>query len=146
MQAAKILSVLAFAAIAATPALAQSGAARPGTEAALQCLLELGPKGCQEVFAAQARPASDRWVWPNQRRDFDRGALLSSSFWGKASADNVFDQRVMTALTADEFDIFDVKFAHQEWTFYIAPPDADGKIRHVAVRIGAPHDLIQLHA
>jgi len=141
---AKIFSAIAITALGIAPAMAQGGTARPGTEEALRCLLELGPKGCEQVFTAQARRTSDRLVWPNQARDFERGPLLSSSFWGRASANNVFDQRVMSGQMADEFDIFDVKFAHQEFTFYVAPPDADGKIRHLSVDLGAPHDITQL--
>jgi hypothetical protein len=45
---------------------------------------------------------------------------------------------------ADEMDIFDVKFAHLEWTFYIAPADADGKIHYLAIRLYPPHDLNQI--
>jgi hypothetical protein len=45
---------------------------------------------------------------------------------------------------ADEMDIYDAKFAHHEYTFYIAPAGADGKIHALAVRYYAPHSLDQL--
>jgi hypothetical protein len=40
-------------------------------------------------------------------------------------------------------DIFDVKFAHVEYTFYISPADADGKIRALAIPLYGPHDPLQ---
>ena len=43
-----------------------------------------------------------------------------------------------------EMDIFDVKFAHVEYSIYVSPADADGKIRALAIRLYAPHDLLQL--
>ena len=139
-----LFAVAAIAAGFSVPASA-AGSARPGTEEALQCLLQKGPAGCQQVFAAQATLPGQFWVRPNARRDFNNGPLASADFWGAAARDNPIDQRVMQGQKQDEFDIYDVKFAHQELTFYIAPPDEDGKIRHVAILNGPPHDLNQLH-
>jgi hypothetical protein len=144
----KILLALAVGAIAVcfSPlAFAQSGAApRTGTDAALQCLLRQGPKGCQQMFVGKAMLASQPWVWENPRRDFNRGPLEESKYWGQASSTNVFDERVLHQQMTDDMDIFDVKFAHLEWSFYIAPADADGKIHYLAIRLYAPHDLNQL--
>jgi hypothetical protein len=39
-------------------------------------------------------------------------------------------------------EVYAVKFAHQELTFFIAPPDADGKIRHMRLFNGAPDDMV----
>jgi hypothetical protein len=143
-----LLATLAVAAIAVcfSPlAFAQSEAGpRSGTAAALQCLLRQGPKGCEQVFVGKAMLAARPWVWANPSRDFNRGPLESSKYWGQASSTNVFDERVLHLQMTDEMDIFDVKFAHQEWTIYIAPTDADGKIRYLAIRFYPPHDLNQL--
>ncbi len=127
------------------PAFAQSQAGpRSGTNAALQCLLRQGPKGCEQMFVGQAMVAAQPWVWENVGRDFNRGALEVGKHWGQASANNVFDERVLRRQTTNEMDIFDVKFAHLEWTIYIAPADADGKIHDLAIRLYPPHDLNQL--
>src|ERR1700690_1385876 len=91
----KILLALAVGAIAVcfSPlAFAQSGP-RTGTDAALQCLLRQGPKGCEQMFVGKAMLASQPWVWENPGRDFNRGPLEESKYWGQASSTNVFDER-----------------------------------------------------
>jgi hypothetical protein len=70
--------------------------------------------------------------------------LVSSSYWGRASDSNRFDARILTNQPTKEMDIFDVKFTHVEYTFYISPPDADGKIKALAMPLYAPHDPLQL--
>lgn len=117
---------------------------RPGTVEAMRCLIRQGPPGCNEVFQGRARTASMPWVFPNPDRDFKRGALVSSAFWGRASDSNRFDARVLTNQPTEEMDIFDVRFAHVEYTFYISPADADGKIRALAILLYPPHDPLQL--
>jgi len=84
------------------------------------------------------------WVFANPDRDFKRGRLISSSYFGRASDTNRFDARVLTGQPTKELDIFDIKFAHVEYTFYISPADADGKIRALAILLYAPHDPLQL--
>jgi hypothetical protein len=83
-------------------------------------------------------------VFANPNRDFKRGALVSSNFWGRASDSNIYDASVMTGLPAKEMDIFDVRFDHIKYTFYISPADAEGKIRAVGIRLFEPHDPLQL--
>ncbi len=141
-----LLAILAAGAVCFSPsAFAQSEASpRSGTDAALQCLLRQGPKGCEEMFVGKAMLAARPWVWENVNRDFNRGPLDDSKYFGQASANNVFDEKVLHAQITDEMDIFDVKFAHLEWTIYIAPADADGKIHYLAIRLYPPHDLNQL--
>jgi hypothetical protein len=124
-------------------AFAQTGP-RSGTEAALQCLLRQGPKGCEKMFVGKAMLAAQPWVWENPGRDFNRGPLEGSKYWGQASSANVFDEKVLLRQAADEMDIFDVKFSHLEWTIYIAPASADGKIHYLAIWLYPPHDLNQL--
>ncbi len=117
---------------------------RPGTVEAMRCLVRQGPQGCEKIFVARAWPAARPWVLQDVDRDFKRGPLVANDFWGRASKTNLFDQKVLINQTTDEMDIFDIKFAHTEYTFYIAPPDADGKIRGLAIRLYPPHDLLQL--
>ena len=125
------------------PAQTQA-APRPGTAEAFQCLLRQGPKGCSRMFVGSANRAAQPWVWENLRRDFENGELESSGYWGQASPSNIFDSAIMIHQPATEMDIYDAKFAHHEYTFYIAPADADGKIHALAVRFYAPHSLDQL--
>jgi hypothetical protein len=102
------------------PAQTQA-APRPGTAEAFQCLLRQGPKGCERMFVGSANSAAQPWVWENVQRDFELGALESSGYWGAASKSNIFDSAIMVHQPADEMDIYDAKFAHHEYTFYIAP-------------------------
>jgi len=129
-------SSLAFAQSQSSP--------RSGTDAALQCLLRQGPQGCEKMFVGKAMLAAQPWVWQNPSRDFNRGPLEFSKYWGQASSANVFDEKVLLRQATDEMDIFDVKFAHLEWSIYIAPAGADGKIHYLAIKLYAPHDLNQL--
>jgi hypothetical protein len=141
----KIFAVTIAAALAASfssPALAQGP--RAGTETALQCLLRQGPPGCQDMFVGKATLAARPWVYASPNRDFKRGPLQSSQFFGRATHDNVFDERILHRQVTDEMDIYDVKFSHEEWSVYIAPADADGKIRYLAVEFYAPHDTNQI--
>lgn len=117
---------------------------RPGTVEAMRCLVRQGSAGCEKVFQGSARVVAMPWVFENPDRDFKRGHLVSSSYWGRASDSNIFDARVLINQPTTEMDIFDVKFAHIEYSFYISPADADGKISALAIRLYAPHDVLQL--
>ena len=129
--------------VAAGPSLPMPGP-RPGTVEAMQCLVRQGSAGCKEMFQGSARKTAMPWIFENPDRDFKRGPLLSSSYWGRASDSNRFDARILIHQPTKEMDIFDVKFAHVEYTFYISPADADGKIRALAMPLYAPHDPLQL--
>jgi hypothetical protein len=146
LLSAPLAALAAAAAICFSPlAFAQGGAGpRPGTEAGLRCLLRQVPQSCEQMFVGNATVAARPWVWPNLKRDFNRGPLQDSKYFGRASAENIFDQKILIREATDEMDIFDVKFAHAEWSFYIGPADADGKIRYLAIRPYAPHDLRQI--
>ena len=117
---------------------------RPGTVEATRCLVRQGPAGCEKMFQGGARKVAMPWVFPNLNRDFKRGALVSSNFWGRASDSNIYDARAMINLPTKEMDIFDVRFDHIKYTFYISPADAEGKIRAVGIRLFEPHDPLQL--
>lgn len=130
------LSPEAFAQMGGTP--------RPGTLQAMQCLTRQAPEGCEKMFVGRAWVAARPWVYQNPNRDFSRGPLVSASYWGRAQKDNAFDARILINQPTTEMDLYDVKFAHIEYTFYIAPAGSDGKINAVAIRLYAPHDLLQI--
>ena len=134
---------LPYASLMADPSPATSGP-RPGTVAAMQCLVRQGPNGCEKVFVGAAWVVARHWVFQDPDRDFKRGPLVFSNYWGRASESNIFDVKILVKQPTTEMDIFDVKFAHVEHTFYISPADADGKIRAVAILLYAPHDLLQV--
>lgn len=98
------------------------------------------------MFVGRAWQAARPLVFENARRDFNRGPLVASDFWGRASESNAFDARILIDQPTREMDIYDVKFAHFEYSYYIAPPNADGKINALAIRLYAPHDLLQIHS
>ena len=138
--AASLLSTFAVA----DPSPAASGGPRPGTVEAMRCLVRQGPAECKTMFQGSARKVAMHWIFPDPDRDFKRGPLLSSNYWGRASDSDRFDARILTSQPTKEMDIFDVKFAHVEYTFYISPADADGKITALAIPLYAPHDPLQL--
>lgn len=117
---------------------------RPGTAEAMQCLAGQGPKGCDRMFVGAAGWTARQLVFASAERTFLRGPLISSTYLGQASDSNMFDVRALRGKPIRETAILDVKFAHQECTFYISPPDADGKIRTLVTMLHAPHDLAQI--
>ena len=118
---------------------------RPGTVEAMRCLVRQDTsEPCKTMFQGGARKVAMPWLFENPDRDFKRGTLISAGYWGRASDSNRFDNRILTNLPTKEMDIFDVKFAHVEYTFYISPADADGKIKALAIPLYAPHDPLQL--
>ena len=62
--------------------------------------------------------------------------MVSSDYVGPQSA-NAYTTKFLNGRTAD---VYDVKFRHQEKTFYLVPPGPDGKVRYMHVRNGAPND------
>ena len=123
-----MLSPLAMA----EPEPAASGP-RPGTVEAMQCLTRQGPAKCERVFQGQAQFAAKDWVFPDQDRDFKRGALLSSTFRRPATNSNGCDAMTLGRLPTKEMDIFDIKFTHAGYRVYVSVPDADGKIPALAI-------------
>ena len=138
MKALAALSV-AIAAIALPSALsAQTRVikAHGGTAPALLCLLDANRKGCRIEFVGSASLPARSWLWWSlPDRDFKLGALESAEYVGSQS--NAYTTKFVGARTAD---VYHVKFRHQEKTFYIAPPDPDGKIHYMLIRGGAPDD------
>ena len=145
------LSLIAFlAGSLSCPAMAADPPAGPGPRAgtveAMQCLTRQGSKGCERLFVGGAWMPAKSWVFHDPERDFKRGALVSATFWGRASESNWFDNKAMIGTPVREMDIFDVRFAHTRYTFYISPADADGKIRAVKIWLYPPHDPLQIHS
>jgi nucleoid-associated protein YgaU len=128
--AAALVFALAVPAAAQSPSL--SADPRPGTAEAVRCLNRLGPKGCETMFVGQARAMARFWVFANPTRDAGRGAFVSTSYWGRATDSNWMNAKVMSTLPTKDMDIFHVNFTRAEYTFYVAAPDADGKINALA--------------
>jgi hypothetical protein len=118
---------------------------RPGTVEAMRCLVRQDTSDpCKSMFQGSARKAAMPWLFTDSNRDFKRGALVSSSYFGRATDSNRFDAKILTNQPTREMDIFDVKFTHVEYTLYISPADGDGKIRALAIPLYGPHDPLQL--
>jgi hypothetical protein len=106
------------------------------TAAALQCLLEHRHDDCSPEFDGNARRTAAYWQYWNINKDFDLGKLKSSDYAGTQSA-NAYTTKFLNGRTAD---VYDVKFRHQEKTFYIVPPGPNGKIQYLWIRGGGPDD------
>jgi hypothetical protein len=138
MKARTALS-LAVAVIGLSPAAsAQTRARAPHAEtaSALKCLLDHVHDRCDHEFVGSARRPAQFWLWWTPTKDMEFGRLLSSEYAGTESQ-NAYTTRFLEGRTAD---VYDVKFAHGEQTFYIVPPDPDGNIHYLRIRGGAPDD------
>ena len=88
----------------------------------------------QKQFYCPCDAKIDPWfVWTVQD-DFHFGPLLSWQYAGTESA-NAYTTKFVTGEMAD---VYDVKFARQELTFYVVPPGQGGNARYLFVRNGAP--------
>ena len=139
----RLLTVTIFA-LMALPAFAEPGP-RPGTAEALQCLIGVREEAskCLKLFRGRAQSAAAPWVFHNEEQ-LKRDQLMSATYWGRANRSNIFDVKVLRNWPVQEMDIYDVKFPDREYTFYIAPADADGRIRALAIGLYGPRDLAKL--
>jgi len=112
-------------------------ASHTATDSALRCLLNNGQNGCRSIFVGSASRAAQPWVWQNPNRDFELGALVSSGYVRTETGDNVYVAKLLSGRTTD---LYEVKFKHDEKTFYIAHPGTDGKIHELLIRGGGPDD------
>ena len=138
MKARAVFGVAA-AAIGLSPAASAQTrvlTAHAETMPALQCLLDHRHNECSQNFAGSATLTASFWLWWTPDKDFELGNLISSEYAGTQSA-NAYTTKHLNGRTAD---VYDVKFRHQEKTFYIVPPDPDGKVHYLLVRSGAPND------
>jgi len=123
----------------ASAASAQTRVKGPHAEtgAVLICLLQHQHDECGGRFSGSARSLAQNWLFWGPDKDFKLGALVSADFVG-TQAVNAYLTRFLNGRAAD---VYDVKFKHQEMTFYIVPPDADGKVEFMRIRGGAPDDI-----
>jgi hypothetical protein len=128
------LAVLALP--TAAPAQTRVHTAHAETASALGCLLEHRQRDCRHGFVGSATRPASFWLRQNPNRDFDLGSLVSSEYAG-TQAVNAYLTKFLGGRKAD---VYDVKFRHQEKTFYIVPPGPDGNIRYMQVRGGGPND------
>ena len=146
----RILMLALTTSMLSSPAMAEPSPAalgpRPGTVEAVQCLASVRQDlaECMKMFRGISQRTATPWVFVDANQKFKRGPLLSSIYWGRASDSNMFDVKAMMGKPTREMDIFDVKFAHVEYTFYVSPADADGKIRALTILPYAPHDPLQV--
>jgi hypothetical protein len=138
MKALVALSVGIAVIVLSPVALAQTRVitAHAETASALGCLLEHRHKECGQSFVGNATRVAQPWLWWNPNLSFELGALVSSEYAGTQSA-NAYITKYLNGRTAD---VYDVKFRHQEQTFYIVPPGPDGNIHYMLIRQGAPND------
>src|ERR1700761_6666410 len=103
-------------ALGAIPSFAQADAPQhPGTEAGLQCLLRTAPRDCGQTFVAEASIPARFWTTPNSKRDFELGPVVSTRYAGADPGAQAIAVPRMPG-QASPFDIYDVKYAHQDVT------------------------------
>lgn len=131
----KLLLTIGFSASLLSASVMAAQPPRPGTAEAVQCLVGQGPSGCLAMFQkGRSQTAAMRYVGENPQRAFETGRVLSITYWGR-------DTKSL-ARPGEEGDVFDVKFAHREFTFYI--DGAHGKIRSWAFGMNPPSDARQV--
>jgi hypothetical protein len=91
----------------------------PESRTALKCVIGLAPPPCQTLFAAAAA------------RIFIEGTIYQIDF----------ETIKFAGTSSSGDDVWDVKSPQGEFTYVIAPPDQDGKIRHLAILEGPPNNL-----
>jgi hypothetical protein len=140
-----VLAVMIATAAMADEPPAASGP-RSGTVEAMQCLVGIrqDTSECMKMFVGSAQKVAPPWVFVSADQRFQRGRLVSSTYWGRASPSNMYDAKAMMTLPTKEMDIFAVKYAHTEYTFYISPADAEGKINALTTLLYGPHDPFQI--
>jgi hypothetical protein len=134
----RILSVAFCALTLSAPALAQTRVMteHDQTASALKCLLDHNTTDCKIDFVGSATRPAQYWLWWNANKNFGLGPLVSSEYAGTQAV----NRYLMKVLAGRPADVYDVKFRHQEMTFYIARDSTDGKIHYIHTRSGAPDD------
>ena len=136
MKALAALSVAVAVIGLSSPASAQTRVMteHAQTASALGCLLD--HRQCRQAFARVASLAEAPKLSRNPDWGFGLGPVVSWEYAG-TQAVNAYTTKFLNGRTAD---VYDVKFRHQEKTFYLVPPGPDGKIRYMHVRNGGPDD------
>ena len=138
MKALAALSIALAAALLPCALSAQTRIikAHGETAPALLCMLDHTGDACKVDFAGSAQLAARPWLRWSPNRDFTLGDLVSAEYIG-TQPQNAYTTRELAARTAD---VYYVKYKHQDFTFYIVPPGADGKILYMLIRSGTPAD------
>jgi hypothetical protein len=84
----------------------------------------------------RAQTTAIRWISLSPEWEFDRGPFVSSTYWGRDTKPGIRPDQ--------QGDVFDVKFAHKEYTFFVLSADANGKIRSWSFGMNPPSDQRQL--
>lgn len=136
----KTLATVALAAVLLSPAPASAQSVvfqdHAQTATAMLCLLEHVGDRCKYNFGGGARLAARPWLYWSPNRQFDLGTLVSATYAGT----QLQNAHTTKALSANAADVYYVKYRHQDLTFYIVPPDANGDILYMLVRSGTPAD------
>ena len=106
------------------------------TATAMLCLLEHAGERCKYNFGGNARQAARPFLYWSPNRQFDFGTLVSATYAGT----QLQTAHTTNALSGNAADVYYVKYRHQDMTFYIVPPDAEGNILYMLVRSGTPTD------
>jgi len=138
MKTFAVLGVAAALIPLSSAVSAQARVAGPHAEtaAAMVCLLRHQREECKGRFAGSSRPLAETWLTWGPNQDFRFGPLVSSDYVG-TEAVNSYLTKFLSGRAAD---VYDVKFGHEEMTFYIVPPGPDGKVQHMRIRAGSPND------
>ena len=103
---------------------------------ALACLIEHRRQECSARFVGSASRAAQFWLWWNSSKEMEIGAPLTADYAG-TQPPNAYTIKYLDGRKAD---VYDVKFRHHEFTFYIAKPEPDSKVRYMLIRDGGPDD------
>jgi hypothetical protein len=136
MKALAALSVAALLLPLAASAQSRIIKAHGETAPALLCLLDHAGDRCKVSFSGDARRTAQSWLFWSPNRDFALGDLISAEY-SHTQPQNAYTARPLFGRTAD---VYYVKYRHQDYTFYIVPPNPDGQILYMLIRSGRPED------
>lgn len=106
------------------------------TAAAMLCMLDHQGDRCKIGFAGDAWRTAKTWLFWSPNKDFSLGDLVSAEY-AYTQAQNAYTTTFAYGRAAD---VYYVKYKHQDYTFYLVPPGADGKIVYMLARSGTPAD------
>jgi len=134
----KALTALALAATLLPSAASAERIIKAHGETAPALLFMLDHQGdrCKVDFSSGAQLAARDWLFWSPGKDLTLGALVSAEY-SHTQPQNAYTTKPLAARTAD---VYYVKYRHQDFTFYIVPPEADGKIVYMLIRSGRPED------
>ena len=136
MKSLAALSVAIALLPLAASAQSRTVKAHAQTAPALLCMLDHAGNECKIDFSSGAYLAARYWLFWSPNKDFALGDLVSAEYVG-TQPQNAYTTQPLAARTAD---VYYVKYRHQDYTFYIVPPGADGKILYMLIRSGRPED------